>query len=258
MQILFLRIYFKILRTLGLGDKLFYKIKSGRNKGFKYRIGFGNDYLFGTYEEDAIEKISEHISPNDIIYDLGANAGYFSLAFSRKTNNKIYAFEPSRPVFNILKTHIKENNVTNVIPMNIAITDQKRELTFTDHASKVGNTYISESKNYNESIDAYTIEGNSIDNVCLHEKSILPPNVIKIDVEGAEYDVLLGARATIEKYSPVLLLATHERHVKGIRDKCLALCKEMNYEVLPLDDLKNGGGLEDFLLLPKKVAQPAS
>ena len=74
---------------------------------------------------------------------------------------------------------------------------------------------------------------------------------MKIDVEGAEYDVLLGARNTIDKYRPTVLLATHEFHLEGVRDRCLQFLRDRNYEITPTDEGKVIRGLEDFVATPR-------
>ena len=64
-------------------------------------------------------------------------------------------------------------------------------------------------------------------------KEIRPPDFMKIDIEGAEYDCLQGCRNTIRSFHPVIFLATHGR---DMHDQCVKLLTEWNYDVVSLDD----------------------
>jgi hypothetical protein len=66
----------------------------------------------------------------------------------------------------------------------------------------------------------------------LEKRAIRPPNVIKIDVEGAEVDVLKGAQNLLAQHRPVLLLATHGPDVH--RDSC-AFLQSIGYRLESLD-----------------------
>jgi FkbM family methyltransferase len=61
---------------------------------------------------------------------------------------------------------------------------------------------------------------------------IKPPDFIKCDIEGAEFDALTGAAGTLSKYSPVILLATHGPKV---HDDCCTLLAGLGYQLTPLD-----------------------
>ena len=76
------------------------------------------------------------------------------------------------------------------------------------------------------------------------------PNVIKIDIEGAEYDALIGATNTLIKYKPNLLLATHNCKVPGVKEKCLAYLKELGY-TLEHTGYQNRAiaGLDDYIAI---------
>ncbi|MGH7503645.1 MAG: FkbM family methyltransferase [Longimicrobiales bacterium] len=63
-----------------------------------------------------------------------------------------------------------------------------------------------------------------------------PPNCIKIDVEGAEADVLRGATRTLAEVRPVVFLATHG---KAVREECIALLTAADYSVHPIPELAN-------------------
>ncbi|MBK9593251.1 MAG: FkbM family methyltransferase [Crocinitomicaceae bacterium] len=71
--------------------------------------------------------------------------------------------------------------------------------------------------------------------------------LLKIDVEGAEFDVLTGGINFIKTHKPEIILATHDCHVPGIESKCLRLLQQLNYTYKSIDDNKFIKGQADYL-----------
>jgi hypothetical protein len=63
---------------------------------------------------------------------------------------------------------------------------------------------------------------------------IPPPNVMKCDIEGGEYDALMGASTILARHAPVIFLATHGPE---LHERCLQLLTGFQYQLTPLDDL---------------------
>ncbi len=248
---LFYRIQFKLLRLFPFSINSLVRIKSGPLKGYKFCVGAGNDFLFGTYEEDALKTFLSKIKENDVIYDLGANAGYHSLAMANKTKNSIYAFEPFPLNIFRLKKHLEANKVNNVIVKEMAVSDKLGVIEFSNVPKLGGNTYITESKNFKDTSNILKVNTTSIDELVFGDNKINPPQIMKIDVEGAEFDVLKGAEKTIKEYKPILLLATHDMHLPGVKDKCLDFLKRLEYKVEKTDEVKGAHhDIEDFIAYP--------
>jgi len=64
---------------------------------------------------------------------------------------------------------------------------------------------------------------------------LLPPQLIKIDIEGAEYDALLGSRNVISKYHPTIFLSTHNCQNPGVHKKCYDFLDEIGYQLRYID-----------------------
>ena len=240
------KVLFKILRNFPVTKNFLFTIQNGLIKNFKFSFSYGNDYIFGSYEKEGIDKFKHLVKSNDCIYDIGANVGYMSLIFSKLTKNRIYAFEPLPVNLIKLQLHIDVNSVSNVEIIPCAITDRKTILQFSQDDNPVANTYIKESPIFSHSKHKLEVLGTSIDDFVLEANS-LPPNFIKIDVEGAEFDVLRGAKNTLLKYKPIVLLATHEIHSFGVKDNCIAFLNELKYECVSTNENKDLNGLEDFI-----------
>lgn len=226
---------------------------AGPLKGYLWPTERSYGYIIGNQEtKHVINTFCSWLTPYSVFYDLGSNIGYFSfIANIYITKGKIYAFEPTG--FNIdLFKHLQLLNKKLLIHNSIkllefAISDSEKEVEFSY------NKILAESNTYVESTVIYTgerikVKCYSIDG--LVEMGYPAPNVIKIDIEGAEYDALIGATNTLIKYKPNLLLATHNCKVPGVKEKCLAYLKELGY-TLEHTGYQNRAiaGLDDYIAI---------
>ncbi len=147
--------------------------------------------------------------------------GYYTLLFS-KFGKRVYSFEPEKTNFKFLIEHIKLNNLKNVSIFNFAIYSENKTLSFQVNDDRTEGRI---SKNGKLKIKTY-----SLDYLCF-EKNFELPDFIKIDVEGAEFEVLKGAREVIETKKPKIFLATHGEHIKNM---CIEFLKNLRYEIIPL------------------------
>ena len=222
--------YIKICRYLF--NKQFMKVMAGPLKGYLWTTHSSYEYIIGCYENPAaLHEFCKWLKPDSIFYDLGANIGFYSLLANRFiTKGKIYSFEPMPFNRIIFEKHIELNkdliSVNNISLLPFAISDKEKEVIFSeDTDQKDGNTYITSSPVYGAAKDTITVQCYSIDE--LVQKGYEKPGMIKIDVEGAEYDVLKGAVNTLKMYKPDLLLATHDCHLPGVKDNCIQFLQEL-------------------------------
>lgn len=131
--------------------------------------------------------------------DIGANRGVYTLALAKKFE-RVFAFEPSPE----LVRKIRALNLSNVTVLEAAASISNGSSTFYLDRRE-GLDGIGSSLAKLKDIDATEIRVRtvSIDDFCAENKC--SPSFIKVDVEGHEYSVLMGARQTIEKLKPVLV-----------------------------------------------------
>ena len=98
-------------------------------------ISSTNDYLFGTYESDAIETVLKEIREDTTVFDIGANFGYYAMIFAQVTRNTIYAFEPLPSNLKLLGNHVDRNKVGNIRIMPIAISDKDGKVEFSNEVN---------------------------------------------------------------------------------------------------------------------------
>jgi len=207
-----------------------FPILCGRLKGKLWILGCSSKifrFLTTTYESPVTHLFENIVKEGDVIYDIGAHVGYFTLLFSVLVGNKgkVVAFEPNKKNLEILKRHLKINRCKNVIVVDKAVSD-KTGITFFDTGDGSWTGKISLT-------GEYEVEVVKLDDFI--SKNLIP-SVIKIDVEGEELNVLRGAKNLLEKYKPTIFLSTHSQE---LYEKCSVFLKSLNYEIHTIETMKD-------------------
>lgn len=250
----FKRLYIKCCRYL-LGMK-YLRIMSGPLKGYRFTTERNYEYLLGDYDApEVMEIFATKLGNCKVLYDLGAAVGFHSLLADRyMQSGRIIAFEPFPPNRTIFEQHLRLNhhklrgNAIEILPY--AVAGEKKELLFSNNELQHdGNTYITGSSVFGEGTGALLVQAVTIDGLVAGGYPL--PGLIKIDVEGAEYDVLKGAAKTIEKSKPIILLATHECHLPGVKENCLAFLRAMDYTIYYTGHYNQQvKGIDDYICWP--------
>jgi FkbM family methyltransferase len=195
-----------------------------RGKRWIVRSSFESCWL-GVYEQEKQSAFSAAIRPGAVVYDVGANVGFYTLLAAKLTGptGRVYSFEPLPRNLQFLNRHVALNGLNNVRVFAGAVADRPGVARFDDSG-------IPEMAHI-AADGALEVATFQLDDL-LEKGAIRPPNVIKIDVEGAEVEVLKGAQRLLAQNRPRLLLATHGPDVH--RDSC-ALLQSMGYRVESLD-----------------------
>jgi FkbM family methyltransferase len=199
---------YKSLKFFGVGNSMLLKVSVPKyNYKFYCRVN-NEDYTFMTGHEDEIE---EHFTPKggDTVVDVGAHAGHYTLISSKRVgaNGKIVAIEADPSNFEILNRNIKLNKLTNIIPLNYAAyskqTKIKLYLPVEESGFSIYNTImVNRAKPEEKFIE---VNANTLDYL-LQQNGINEVNWIKIDVEGAEFEVLKGAHNILSNSKDIALL----------------------------------------------------
>ncbi|MDO9000950.1 MAG: FkbM family methyltransferase [Bacteroidota bacterium] len=216
------------------------KVYLGPLKGKKWIYSSGySQYFMGDYEKEVVDIFYEYAEKSKVIYDIGANIGYYTLIASKAANDnsKVYAFEPFPENVIALKKNIEVNNNSNIMVLEFAISNKIGRASFSNSDNNVANTLCEDSPTFknNKSIEVRTI---TIDDLILNN-TIEVPDLIKMDVEGTELEALIGAEETLKKYHPVIFLSTHNCHVPGIHKKCIDYLENLGYEIEYLNFREN-------------------
>lgn len=201
-------------------------ILSGPLRTRRWIVGAGiHRCWLGTYERRKQTAILQHLEKGMIACDVGANTGFYSLLMSKAVGveGTVYAFEPGPENLRMLTRHLELNAVHNVVTSPEAIADFVGEASFAnDRGSYQGRL---------ESGGCIKVPVVTLDHL-LNIGRIPPPDLLKIDVEGAEFGVLQGARAMIKRFRPVLFLATHGAEV---HQSCCDFLKACGYRLRTLE-----------------------
>jgi FkbM family methyltransferase len=135
-----------------------------------------------TFFEDVHTPPGLHVEANDVVVDIGANVGIFTLFSAFRTQKTVYAFEPAPENIRFLNRNIRTNRLRNVIVHNVAVCDKTGKLTKLYLVDSVGHSlfdHAGKRKKYIE-VPPMTLQ-HIMDNVVAGEVGFL-----KIDCEGCE------------------------------------------------------------------------
>ena len=152
------------------------------------------------YEAGSTGKLVELLESTTCFVDIGAHIGWFACTAAAHLRNSghVHAFEMNRRHFDILESNIRLNGFSNIEAVNMALSDRSGSTSY------VGMSLVDSELAGMESGRTDTV---SLDSY-FQDKDHLP-DLIKIDVEGAELKVLTGAKETIARGSPRILIEVH-------------------------------------------------
>jgi len=171
----------------------------------------GQIFFRGSYSGDQLGIVERLLDASSVFVDVGANHGEFSITAARVAKNgKIIAFEPVVEYRERLLENIRINKFRNIQVVPVALGDQAGELpiydqpgNFTDGTRNEGlpTLFSSESRHHAREV----VPVKRLDDV-LFELDVSRVDLIKLDIEGAEWMALRGAVNTLARYRPVLIL----------------------------------------------------
>lgn len=175
------------------------------------------------------------ISDNDIVMDIGAHIGVVSIRMATEAKNvKVYAFEPFPENFDLLKKNIRENSLENaIIPYSVAVSHMsgKRELFVCTERADAHTFYLHKDFEFGKSIEVDCISLTEF----LTRESIEKVDFLKIDAEGAEYDILLeGDISFLEKVEKIGM-ECHPYHPKYESSDIVRILEETGFHVIDRD-----------------------
>ncbi|MDB5868706.1 MAG: hypothetical protein JWP96_1038 [Polaromonas sp.] len=172
-------------------------------------VSFG--VLHGAWEDKEVEFMLSCLKPGDAMIDAGANIGVFSLQAAAVVGSagKIYAFEPNKPVFEMLSRTFAANGLESRVALfneGLGARESIGSFHLNAHATNPGSSYISEGST------GERIKIRPIDSIDYQQ----PVSFIKIDVEGFEPNVIQGAKETLHKHRPIILTEFFPRSLREI------------------------------------------
>ena len=170
---------------------------------------FEMEAFYGKYGMDYVKNLNQVKNKN--IIDAGGYIGDSAILFSDYTNKNVYSFEPFLHHYNMMLKTIELNEKNNIIPVNIALGNENKELSL--YSSGNLNMGLSIEANSKQS-DINQIE-NKVKMVTLDsyvKENNIEVGLIKTDLEGFEQPFLKGAINTIKEQKPVLIISIYHNY----------------------------------------------
>ncbi len=229
----------------------------GVGSGLRFDPGPSNpDYGRGDNELPVQRALAEIVRPGDVVFDIGANVGFFSIICARLTgpSGRVFAFEPVAANAELIRRNAGLNEFGNISVVEQAVSDRTGtgELVLAEYS---GGAALSTTTPPPDAAGSIEVELITID-AAVDDGHIPPPDVVKIDVEGVEIEVLRGMTDTMRRDRPIIVCEIDDGTRAGYDRKhreCVEYLESLDYSITPLPDSYVGG----TWLVGHFVARPA-
>jgi FkbM family methyltransferase len=219
-------------------NRLEYTVKSGVAEGLKRRGGLGFFHRPPTVEEQFVRSLNLR---GRVIYEIGAYEGIFTIYFASQAT-RVIVFEPHPVNQKTLSNNVALNGFTNVTLRPVGLGSRRQDAVLVYPRDEPARASIEPAVSA-----AITREGGHYETIpvtidTLDEQIVSadlpPPSFIKIDAEGAEYDILVGARNTLQKHRPDLMIEIHGAggDARSHARRIAALLENIGYALSHVED----------------------
>lgn len=225
-------------------------------------------YYTGDYDAKKMASILAMVQPNWTVVDVGANVGFWSIPLAKAlTSGHLYCFEPVQSNYARLSQNITINNLNSerVTPYPFGLSDCCAKLDITlredfEQGSSTGNAAIILTEGVDTEMKRIQIEVRTLDSLEMDRLDF-----IKLDIEGHEPFFLRGARRTIARFRPKILMEINNHYYlrrgedpteifdSWMRENEYCCALEANGEWVVRSLAQRGRPITDVLLLPKQV-----
>jgi FkbM family methyltransferase len=192
----------------------------------RFMSTFCDQYIDGSYERPIQQALAKYLRPGMVFYDVGANGGFFSLLGAQLVgpSGTVISFEPHPQTARQCRAQIDANGFRNVTVVTAAVSDKVGTHKFSDGEFSVMRS-LQDAETAPKTI---IVKTTTLD----HEISKFPPpDVLKIDIEGAEIDALRGADILLTEKKPIFLVEVHSNELAIQYD---ALMNRYRYQTFDL------------------------
>lgn len=226
-----LRLPLRLVRRFGA-----VRILSGPVRGQRWIPSSStNGCWVGTYERESQRVFLDHVKPADVVFDIGANVGFFTL-LAAKLAKQVYAFEPLPRNVDYLRRHLEMNKVRNakILPLAVAASTGTARFAVAESPAMGALGRGGDLEVETDTLDRLVAQGR-----------VQRPDFMKIDVEGSEHDVLSGAANVLRQAKPIIFLSAHgwQQH-----ERCSSLLADAGYR---LELLRDGAADGNYLMLAR-------
>jgi len=216
---------------------------SGPARGLRFRLDLVHRkeaYFWGKYDRSLIERIAPIVQPGWVVWDCGTYIGYYTGIFGRLVgpSGTVVAIEPDPRNLNRTQENMKLNGFSNIKYENAAVGKPCGEAEFllNDNSnSHLPGYYVGGNRhkwlNAEAQLKRIRIPCFSLDQLYL-DRCLPKPNLIKLDIEGAEKDGLSFAGKLVSEARPVIVLELHNRECD---EAAWHFAQNVQYRIISLD-----------------------
>lgn len=191
------------------------------------------------YESDMRRAITRLTEPGFTAYDIGANVGIFSFLFLSLVGSKghVYAFEPEPNNNECLGRSIEKAGTGGITLDRRAIGDKIDVALFDRRGGAFSGRLVGDNVKYNPTDNIIEVRSTTLDKL-VGDENYLPPDIMKIDVEGNEALVLSGMTRILRDNSPIIICELHG-HLGDSIETVETILRENDYRIYAMTDFLN-------------------
>ena len=213
--------------------RLAYPVVRGPLRGARFVLGAlageggGASAYFDMIETEQTTAFTDTLRDGQVLFDIGANVGYYTILGARLVGprGKVVAVEPVIRNLAYLYWHIVLNKASNVSMVAAACSDIVLLATFS-LGQNYAMGYLVNNSGERDGAKKELFLAPTVTVDAIVQQLGISPDVIKVDVEGAEFSVLKGAQTTLRETKPRIFLSTHS---EALRHECLGYLEELGY-----------------------------
>lgn len=200
-------------------------------------------YLGGLLHEQVVTKLLiDSLGEAQCFVDVGTNLGWYScMAARHMPGGKVYGFEMDDLNFALLQKNIALNSLTNIQAYNLAVSDAPAQLSYRREAQRPSPVFrLQAGTEAPQAGELRSVEAIALDSFL--EAEAVRPDVIKIDVEGAEMGVLRGMKRILAEVKPTLFLEIHPATLPQFGTstaEVLSQLIENGYQVFEIEEMRS-------------------
>jgi len=210
-------------RVVGHGQAAGMRIDpSGANAG----------YALGTTEPLIQDVFAEHVKRGGVVWDIGANIGFYSLIASRCAGTgRVIAFEPLPANLDAIRRNVALNRIENVEIVPVALGDSEGTAELKLHAQQTwAKLDTSADTGFQQELDVAGHVTVALSTIDRQLQSLPAPDLVKIDIEGAEVAALRGASTLLSTHRPTIICELH-----GTNDAVCELLESHGYSLRSIE-----------------------
>lgn len=218
-----------------LSDEPFlHTINAGPASGLRFEVTLPKDKAIwaGTFEPEFAEALRRGVTPGDVCYDIGGYRGYTAGIFALAGAERVIICEPLPENVAALQRLVELNPELQLSVQQVAVGKTDGQASFKimpdQSMGKLADSAFQPEAAFAREIPVKLVKLDTL----VYERGLPPPSVMKIDVEGAEVDVLLGGVRTLTEHHPRLFI---EAHSERLADECSRHLRRFGYTIQQME-----------------------